>query len=107
LTSVGSDNVQGDVGKSEPCVLCGGQPGKEHEGRQHAYTTTPGELQTPEQKAKAAQSSRQAPLGLNLGAVAANPLAIGRLIEVLIEKNVLSKDEALYIACYGPKPTAG
>lgn len=79
-----------------PCTICGGSI-EEHQGSRHAYTTTPGDLKVPETP-KPNQSPR-----LN-GAQTNEAQAIGRLLEILAQKNILSLQEAIYVAGMGPKP---
>jgi hypothetical protein len=78
-------------------------PGK---GIIHAYTQLEGDLSTPQQKQQAQRSQLvpQVQPGMMLAA-GTNPLSLGRLIEVLLEKSILDAPEALYIAGYGSKPS--
>jgi hypothetical protein len=79
---------------------------------QHQFTTEESDdaLETREQRAKkeAKKKAAQRP-GLSPGTMmglGVNPLAIGRLVEVLLEKEILVPEEALYVAGMGEKPKA-
>lgn len=90
------------------CTVCGGAK-KEHfdsDGnptRIHVYTEVEGDLATKQQKEgmRISQPSPVAGMMMNMGA---NPVSLGRLVEILMERGLILSDEALYIAGMGPKP---
>ena len=85
------------------CAACGGKKEEHGEGKtQHVYTETPGQLMTHDQQKKA-QSQAPQPMAIRLP-VANDQNNYGRLVEVLLEKNLISPQEALYIAGMAPKP---
>lgn len=98
-----------DTTPKPPCAICKGGY-KEHfddQGKaitQHVYTQTPGDLSTAKQKQAQEQQQGtrvQVPHPAVLGS---NPMATGRLVEVLVEAKVVTPEQALYIAGFGPKP---
>lgn len=101
MTSTSEETTDAGRAGASRCAICGDTK-ENHEGRVHAFTTKQGDLKTPEQASKEAQPQR--PQALNFGALGLNPMGLGRLIEVLMEKNLLSDDEALYIAGFRSKP---
>lgn len=92
---------------SEVCTICRGRKSEhiDEKGVQisrHAFTTMEGDLVTPEQMAK-----RQAPqqtARVQIPATMAGNVQLGRLVEVLLEKGLLTAEEALYVGMMGPKP---
>lgn len=86
------------VESTEKCAVCGGSEG-EHANSQHMFTTKPGELITKEQHAK--QQQQQQPQKI---AIPYQGGPLGKLIEVLVTKKLLTLDDALYIAELGPRP---
>lgn len=95
------------------CSICRGTK-REHidvEGNQitqHMFTTIEGDLMTPAEHAKR-QSSQPPRVGISpnvLQYMGNAGVSIGRLVEVLLEKQVITPEEALYIAGMAPKPTA-
>jgi hypothetical protein len=99
------------------CVTCKG-PKSTHfddDGKsitQHQFTTEQEEnpLETKDQRTKREAKKRAAErpgLGpTTLMGLGVNPLAIGRLVEILLERQLISTDEALYVAGMGGKPKA-
>jgi hypothetical protein len=87
---------------STPCTICGGSKA-EHENSIHAYSEKWGDLATPEQR----RQGQQQPMMVKLPGAQTNEAgAIGRLVEVLLEKGLLNTGEALYVAGMGEKPAA-
>lgn len=89
--------------KTVPCSICGGSP-DEHESRQHAYTTNPGELMTPKQQQEKEQKFRDPAMGqptrmipVTLPPASVNPTTTDRLVNLLLDKGVISVNEALHI----------
>lgn len=91
----------------QPCAVCRGAKEEHGPGKtQHVYTTDPGQLMTSrQQEQQMRQLQQQQPMAIRLpGAQTNEAQAVGRLVEVLLEKQILSTPEALYIAGMGPKP---
>lgn len=87
----------------ERCGVCGGS--KQQHDRpdvKHAFRAD-GQLQSKEQAAKEAAQSTPRVVRLP-GAQTNEAMAVGRLVEVLIEKGVLTHADALYVAGMGQKP---
>jgi hypothetical protein len=89
----------------EKCAACGGKSEDHGPGKsQHVFTTKPGELKTHEQAAKEQSRSpagviRLTPPASSPGAPAAlHPTMMDRLLEVLMSRDLLTRDEALYVA---------
>lgn len=92
-----------------PCAICRGKLEEHGPGKSaHAYTQKAGELVTHEEMAKrqAANQPRQAQIIRLPGGTQNEGGAINRLIEVLMDRDVLSPEEALYICGIGEKPRA-
>ena len=88
----------------ERCGVCGGS--RESHDRadvKHAFRVD-GQLQSKEQAAKEAAQSTPRVIRLP-GAQTNEAGAIGRLVELLMEKGVLSGADALYVAGMGQKPS--
>lgn len=101
-----------DATPKPPCAVCQGSYDEHFDGdgkrtTQHMYTETPGDLTTPSQRAKeqmlGGQGRQQINPAMLMGA-GSNPISFGRLVEVLLEKNFIDPDEALYIAGMAGKP---
>lgn len=90
------------------CTLCEGKR-REHydaEGKpitRHVFTTAEGQLHTHEELRKEQQKAQQQVIRLP-GAQTNEAGAIGRLCEVLMENNLITASQALYVAGMGPKP---
>lgn len=81
------------------CAVCGGTKEEHGSDIRHAFTITPGELLTPEQRARQ-QGGQQgmAPQVVRLGGAQTNEaLALNRLLETLLGKEVINAEEALYV----------
>ena len=88
------------------CQVCGGAPEEHSPGKtQHAFTEVGGQLLTHEQVAEAKRRREQAPQVIRLpGAQTNEATAVARLVEVLLEKRIMTTDEALYVAGMAGKP---
>jgi len=97
------------------CITCRGPKSTHFDDQgnpttQHQFTTEEGtDLDTRAQRAKKEakeKAAQRSPTlsGMTAMALGANPLAIGRLVELLLEKQVLSPEEGLYVAGMGQKP---
>jgi hypothetical protein len=83
------------------CRACGGRPEDHGPGKsQHVYTEREGELITHEQVAKAKRLQNQA-----LMQAPHHPTMLDRLVEVLLNRGAIDRDEALYILA-GVSPPA-
>lgn len=90
-----------------PCAVCRGAKEEHGPGKtQHVYTTESGQLMTQRQQEQMTRGMTQVqPQVIRLpGAQTNEAQAVGRLVEVLLEKQILSTPEALYIAGMGSKP---
>lgn len=96
--------TEGTIAGVEPlCSICGGTRA-EHEGRVHAFTEQPGQLETQAQQKKRQEAlAGSGPLAIKVPGGSDN-LMVTRLIEVLLEKGVLNAPDALYITGVGSKP---
>lgn len=73
------------------CKICGGTVA-EHEGRQHQYTETPGDLKGPEKP-------QQPPVVMRMGGAQTNEAqAMNRMLEVLVGRGLLESEDAFYVA---------
>ena len=99
-----------DTTPKPPCGVCKGAY-KEHfddAGKpitQHAYTPNSGDLVTHQEMAKRHQPQQRVPFNPQMLTQASGP-QLGRLVELLIERNLLGVEDGLYIAMMGPKPAA-
>lgn len=93
----------GDQGK---CSACGGAREEHGPGlTQHVFTLRDGELKSHDQVERESRQSSQGPVAIRLPGAQTNEAgAIGRLVEVLRDKGLLSDAEALYVAGMGSKP---
>ena len=82
------------MSQTDKCAVCGGSEA-EHANSAHMFTTKPGELVTRE------QHDKDQPPKVN---VPSQGGPLGRLIEVLVTKKLMTLEEALYIAELGPRP---
>lgn len=88
------------------CTVCGGEK-KDHfdaEGKaitRHVYTVIEGALETQAQRQQRLQPHQVMP---PLAAIGGNPMSLGRLVELLLERGVIDTPDALYVAGYGSKP---
>lgn len=83
------------------CAVCKGEKKDHGEGKSiHAYTTTPGGLEAAN---RSEQKSGPQAVFIPPGGVH-SPQAMGRLLEVLLEKGVISAPDALYVLGVGTKP---
>jgi hypothetical protein len=99
-----------DATPAAPCTICKGSKAEHFDNhgqptRQHAYTTKDGDLVTNQEMAKRNQPQGQRTPFNPAMLMGGNPMTAARLTEVLLEKGVLTTDDALYIAMMGPKPT--
>ena len=78
------------------CAVCGGTE-KEHEQARHMFTNQPGQLMTQEEYDKIQPPPQQMSVPSQGG-------PLGRLIEVLVSKKLLTLEDALYVAELGPRP---
>lgn len=85
-------NLMADSNSS--CAICGGVEA-DHKTSQHMFTTTPGQLVTKEQHEK--EQPKQVTIPYQGG-------PLGKLIEVLVIKKLMTLEEALYVAELGPRP---
>lgn len=87
----------------ERCAICFGTRDEHGPGlTQHAFTDREGDLVTPLEMAK---RQPQPPRLIQLpGGTHNEGGAINRLIETLMNKGLLSVEEALYVVGVGPKP---
>lgn len=91
-----------------PCTTCRGAY-SEHfdlEGRQltqHPYTSEGHNLTTKREREKERQAQQQPQLRMTLPSAGSDSATIGRLVEVLIDKGVLTVEDGLYIAGMGKK----
>lgn len=85
-----------------PCGICGGLP-PEHEREDCAHVWVPegGELLS---KAEAAKRTKQPQSYVVRPPLAGDTGVVNRLVEVLLDKGILSTGEGLYIAGVGRKP---
>ena len=83
------------MNQTDKCAVCGGTE-PEHDVSQHMFTTKPGELITKEQHEK-----QQPPTQMTVPHQGA---PLGRLIEVLVTKKLITLDDALYVAELGSRP---
>lgn len=92
-----------------PCGVCKGAY-DEHfnsEGKpktQHAYVAEGGSLMTQKEAAEARGPQKPAMMNPGLAYMGNAGMSVARLTELLLEKNLLSPEEGLYIAGFGPKP---
>lgn len=77
------------------CTACGAKE-SEHGNSRHMFTTKPGELITKEEYDKQ-NTPQQVSIPYQGG-------PLGRLIEVLVTKKLMTLEEALYVAELGPRP---
>lgn len=103
--------MSGNSGERPPCAVCRGAYSEHFDGdgkkiTQHSYTEKEGDLVTHEEAAKRSQPRQQQGMQVSPTMLAmqagTNPLAMGRLIEVLLDKGVLTNEDALYVAGFSP-----
>ena len=80
--------MMSDTPHLDRCAICGGTREEHNSSVKHMFTTTPGELRPPPATQTQPQRAPDAAL-----------VVVSRLIEVLLDKDVITKDEAL--SCYG------
>lgn len=94
------------------CTACSGKKSEHFDGEgkpitRHMFTEREGELQTREAAEKNQQQQLSGPSVIRLPGAQTNEAgAIGRLCEVLLENNMMSTAQALYVAGMGSKPEA-
>jgi hypothetical protein len=86
------------------CTTCHGKF-SEHEGRIHPFTSGVAELSTPREREEAAAKQRQQQVRVQLPQInGTDGAAIGRLLDLLMDKGVLTERETLYVLGVGMKP---
>ena len=87
----------------DKCAACGGKR-EDHgpEKSRHVFTQNAGELKTHEQLAKEQQQGRRIMTSMPMPS---HPTVTDRLIEVMLGKGLIDRDEALYIVAGVPLPT--
>lgn len=77
------------------CAICGGSEEEHTPDRQHAFTTTPGELKTPAQVQKEKEGARS---GMVMVAHPPPKDIAERLVILLLDKGLITSEEALYVS---------
>lgn len=91
---------------NEICKACGGKRSEHTGSTRHMFTEEEGVLVTPAQ-ARQAQMRAQSPQPQVIqlpGGSPGHPTMTDRLIQVMLQKNLINKDEALFILGVGPEP---
>lgn len=99
-----TDEIAAKDSAEGACAVCGGK-WSEHQRAdiRHMFTKNPGELITPEEAAKKQRPTQQVVFPRS---VPGNDVQLlNRLVEVLMEKGIISTPEGLYIAGIGQKPS--
>lgn len=80
--------MMSDTPHLDRCAICNGTRQEHNNSVKHGFTTTPGDLRPP--RATQTQPQRLPDAGL---------VVVSRLMEILLDKDVISQEEAL--SCYG------
>lgn len=91
---------------SKTCAVCHGKRSEHKSTTKHMFTEEEGVLMTPAQ-AKQAQMRAESPRAQVIqlpGMTPGHSTMTDRLIQVLLQKQLISKDEALFILGVGPEP---
>ena len=86
------------------CRVCGGSKDSHFDDKgkpitQHAYTERAGDLVTHEEMAKRQSPPPRTPVVFGPGG---NPTITDRLVEVMLKRELITSEEALYIAGFSP-----
>lgn len=84
------------------CKICGGKRSEHGPDTIHAFTEVEGDLATPQQKSQ--QQQRPGNMVPNPSPPDSASAALGRLLGLMLEKDLVTLDETLYIGGFGPKP---